>query len=464
VSKPLPYLKKQFSKLARLSFSSVSLPQLSKKQVGIIAASLGFVALLTIIIVIPRLQADLVSPPTSKEQFEIENAARTALVQTIGGLFLFITAFISWRNYQIAQDKQSSERFSKAIEQLDSDRYTVCLGGLFSLEKLAKDSPKDYWTVIEILTSFVREKALTVDESELQNSKATSSIRAALTIIGRRNTNLDPKNEFPDLSNINFSGIDLKGIFLHAVNLSYASFSCADLQGADLSHCFLYKANFSKANLKKANLSYSSIQSADFSDTNLCDTNFNNTSSEDGIIENVGRISAINFKTIGEKRGKNLLVEPTLFKGANLSFSSFSNVTLSSSADFSGANLSETRFENANLTHANFIEANLYCTKFDNTNLSGADFTKAKLYNADFNWANLDESIFVEASTEYSGHKLYSYGLKKGDGVRIIPTTIFYQSSLNQADFSGANFINADFINSDLDKAKLSNTTLPATE
>jgi uncharacterized protein YjbI with pentapeptide repeats len=114
----------------------------------------------------------------------------------------------------------------------------------------------------------------------------------------------------------------------------------------------------------------------EFSGTNLFDTNFDSASSEDDIIENIARIIAI------QRRAKNFLVDPTLFKDANLSFSRFNNVHLSGSADFSGANLSETRFENANLAHTNFIEANLYCTEFDNTDLSGADFTKAKLYNA----------------------------------------------------------------------------------
>jgi hypothetical protein len=31
-------------------------------------------------------------------------------------------------------------------------------GGIYSLERISKESPDDYWTVMEILTAFVRER------------------------------------------------------------------------------------------------------------------------------------------------------------------------------------------------------------------------------------------------------------------------------------------------------------------
>jgi hypothetical protein len=62
---------------------------------------------------------------------------------------------------QTAADRQRriTESFSKAIEQLGSDKIEVRLGGIYSLERISKESPNDYWTVIENLTAFVRERS-----------------------------------------------------------------------------------------------------------------------------------------------------------------------------------------------------------------------------------------------------------------------------------------------------------------
>lgn len=60
---------------------------------------------------------------------------------------------------QQAQEEHRTERFAKAVEQLGNERIEVNLGGIYSLERLAKDSSRDYGTVIEVLTAYVRERA-----------------------------------------------------------------------------------------------------------------------------------------------------------------------------------------------------------------------------------------------------------------------------------------------------------------
>ena len=86
-----------------------------------------------------------------KDRAKIENAARSNVVQTFGGLFIFVTAYFSWRNLQVTQqnlvvtqEKQVTERFAKAIEQLGSENIHVRLGAIYALERIAKDSDKDY--------------------------------------------------------------------------------------------------------------------------------------------------------------------------------------------------------------------------------------------------------------------------------------------------------------------------------
>ena len=57
------------------------------------------------------------------------------------------------------QQRRITESFSKGIEQLGSDKLEVRLGGIYSLERISKENPDDYWTVVETLTAFVRERA-----------------------------------------------------------------------------------------------------------------------------------------------------------------------------------------------------------------------------------------------------------------------------------------------------------------
>jgi len=55
--------------------------------------------------------------------------------------------------------RRITESFSKAVEQLGSDKLEVRLGGVYSLERISKESPDDYWTVMENLAAFVRERS-----------------------------------------------------------------------------------------------------------------------------------------------------------------------------------------------------------------------------------------------------------------------------------------------------------------
>jgi hypothetical protein len=110
----------------------------------------------------------------AKARIDAETSARVTLIQGIGGLLVFTTAAVSWlnlkatqRNVLVAEEKQVTERFSKAVEMLSNENsiYTR-LGGIYALERIAKDSAKDHWQIMEILTAFVREKARLPDDQK----------------------------------------------------------------------------------------------------------------------------------------------------------------------------------------------------------------------------------------------------------------------------------------------------------
>jgi hypothetical protein len=59
---------------------------------------------------------------------------------------------------KVAQDGQVTERFTRAIEQLGSKESAICLGGIYALERTARDSERDHPQVMEVLCAFVREE------------------------------------------------------------------------------------------------------------------------------------------------------------------------------------------------------------------------------------------------------------------------------------------------------------------
>jgi len=61
------------------------------------------------------------------------------------------TANANSRNAKAAEDGQITERFSRSVEQLGSDKVETRIGGIYSLERIANDSPQDYWAIMETL-------------------------------------------------------------------------------------------------------------------------------------------------------------------------------------------------------------------------------------------------------------------------------------------------------------------------
>jgi hypothetical protein len=132
---------------------------------------IGAVILVTIIIIflilwkVPEWQVANLGFDT-KVRFDKENEARRTVAQIIGGFALLIGIYFTWRriaaterNLEIAQDGQITERFTKAIGQLGNEKLEVRIGGIYALERIARDSEKDHWPIIKVLTAYVRENS-----------------------------------------------------------------------------------------------------------------------------------------------------------------------------------------------------------------------------------------------------------------------------------------------------------------
>ncbi len=101
----------------------------------------------------------LVLPITHRGAYKKQREAFAPIFTLAAGLAIAGASLM--RHFaQTDADRQRRiiESFSKAIEQLGSDKLEVRLGGIYALVRISQESPRDDWTVVENLTAFVRER------------------------------------------------------------------------------------------------------------------------------------------------------------------------------------------------------------------------------------------------------------------------------------------------------------------
>ena len=133
------------------------------------------------------------------------------MAQIAGGVALFFGLYFTWLRVEISQriletqqDQQVTERFTRAIDQLGAmddqgkKRLEIRLGGIYALERIARDSPEmDYMTVMEALTAYIRENA-PWDKAPwpqpTENPPLPADIQEILRVLARREESRVPRN------------------------------------------------------------------------------------------------------------------------------------------------------------------------------------------------------------------------------------------------------------------------------
>jgi hypothetical protein len=177
----------------------------------------------------------------------------------------------------LTEQGQLTDRYSKAIEQLGSDKLDVRIGGIYALERIARDSPRDHPTIMEVLGAFIRGHSherwpLVEPDGEPPPRSTRPDVQAAATVIGRRIVQYDSQP-------VNLIGADLRGAHLTDADLSRAHLSSAiligaDLRGADLTGAHLDRADLSRAVLIDAVLIDAQLFNTRLSSANLTRANF----------------------------------------------------------------------------------------------------------------------------------------------------------------------------------------------
>ena len=173
------------------------------------------------------------------------------------------------RTLELTEQGQVTDRFTKAIDQLGSDRREVRIGGIYALERIMNDSERDQSSIVEILAAYIRghapraSLATTGDvQGNVQPSIRPDKIRpptdvaGTISVLGRR-----PKGR--QERGIDLKETDLRGAYMVRADLHLAVLTDADLSGADMREINLYSASMAGANLSGACLREANLSGAD---------------------------------------------------------------------------------------------------------------------------------------------------------------------------------------------------------
>ena len=175
-----------------------------------------------------------------------------------------------------------NDRYHKANEMLSSEHLHARLGGIYALEQLMNEHPKDYQIqIMDLYTAFVRhptevEAKQTQTKLEMlhrvTNELPTKSIRQdveeIMRIVGDRSQK-GVKYEKRKKFFLYFRETKLQSVYLFKGFFADGDFYEADLSDSSLEKCDFSGALFLYSNLAKANLSKAILVKADFEGANL---------------------------------------------------------------------------------------------------------------------------------------------------------------------------------------------------
>ncbi|MGB8259166.1 MAG: pentapeptide repeat-containing protein [Terracidiphilus sp.] len=309
--------------------------------------------------------ADKIKPA---EFSNLENESRRTVLQVLGGLFAFVALVFTWRRVRVSEQGHITDRYTKAIEQLGAltaagkANVEVRLGAIYALERIAQDSPRDHWTIMEVLTAYVRQNAPWPEQEPTpeENKKAiargpATEIQAILTVLGRRRRDGGRER---DGHRLDLHGSDLRGANLDRAHMEGADFTEAHVEGARFIEAHVERADFSGAHVEGANFREAHVEGANFTEAHVEGASFTGAHVE----------RAYFFEAH---------VERAYFSEAHVERANFSGAHVEG-AYFTGAHVEGAFFDGAHVEGAHFIMAHVDGANFNGAHVEGADFRLAE--------------------------------------------------------------------------------------
>jgi uncharacterized protein YjbI with pentapeptide repeats len=399
---------------------------------------------------------------------------RTAVLAALAGLIAIAGAVFTGLSYRLNRAGQITERFTRAIDQIGSDKLDIRLGGIYALERIARDSSDDHPQVIEVLNTYVREHAplssnaspardahersanvqveairaleriakgaqtgavpasaesttdAATSQAEAPPPTPPTDVQAAMSVLGRRSRGRSEAQlnvARTDLRGLVLRGdpVNLEGANLEGANLEGAVLRTANLQGAELAHAWLPGAELDDAQLERAvlfgvNLANASLRRAKFKGANLFAATLKGAALNDAHLEELddGRGADFEGAQLLEAHLEKSDLSEACLKNANLYGAHLEKCNLSE-ACLEGANLYGAHLEGADLSYAHLERAQLYGAHLEGAHLSYAHLEGANLNDATHDHlTNLTDAIYDD-HTHALGFDLKAAGAQHAD-------------------------------------------------
>ncbi len=210
----------------------------------------------------------------------------TLSIALLGVILTLIRSTLNRQQNNTDVQKIVAEQISRAIDQIGGYKQNndgsshepnieARVGGIYSLERIAQDSARDYKKIMDILCAYVRVTASKKQNLQRKTEDTREDTQAAIDVLGTKKSNLlEKRNEFRvnledcNLSGYRFSELDFNtytdsksgtifddslfnNVQFHRTDLSYVSFDRATLTGADFEYAIFKDTRVAGVDLRK---------------------------------------------------------------------------------------------------------------------------------------------------------------------------------------------------------------------
>ncbi|MGP3974847.1 pentapeptide repeat-containing protein [Streptomyces sp. 8N114] len=165
----------------------------------------------------------------------------------------------------VTREGQITDRYTSAVSNLGDTAPEVRLGGIYALQRIMKDSPRDQPSIVDVLSAYIRTHAKGAEGKDAASARPAADVQAAFEVLAQRRPERD-----------NRAAVDLREAHLPNVSVRAAAQGSGAEPGsrsARAGRARLAHANLSGAVLVSANLPRAQLNSAYFVGSRLPDAN-----------------------------------------------------------------------------------------------------------------------------------------------------------------------------------------------
>jgi hypothetical protein len=159
---------------------------------------------------------------TPAERLKATNDVRTPLIAFLVAVGAAGTLWFTARTYVLNREGHVTDRYTSAVSQLGDQSLHVHIGGIYALERIARDSSRDRKTIIYVLGAFIRERSKGARHGPGQPpaEDALAALRVAARLVAMSAVKLDLRGA--DLRNVDLSELPRERVLLEGADLSGA--------------------------------------------------------------------------------------------------------------------------------------------------------------------------------------------------------------------------------------------------